>query len=45
VLGISVLLQNPGFFSEVILTDYYVNALSVAQENYKALIATDKMIK
>jgi len=34
VLGISVLLQNPGFFDEAIFTDYYANALEVAKLNY-----------
>lgn len=38
VLGISVLLQNPGFFQEAIFTDYYANALAVAKENYVSLV-------
>jgi len=45
VLGISVLLQNPSFFDEVIFTDYFGDALLVAKKNYEALIATDEMIK
>ncbi len=41
VLGISVLLQNPGVFSEAILTDHYADALDVAKKNYKNLIKKD----
>ncbi|MCF7835179.1 DUF559 domain-containing protein [Candidatus Gracilibacteria bacterium] len=38
VLGISVLLQNPNFFSKSIFTDFYANAIEVAKQNYKHLI-------
>lgn len=38
VLGISVLLQNPEYFSEVIFTDYFENALEIAKKNYELLI-------
>jgi len=41
VLGISVLLQNPGFFHEAIFTDYYANALEVAKLNYDKLIGNE----
>ncbi len=35
VLGISVLLQNPGYFAEAIFTDYFADALEVAKQNYE----------
>lgn len=35
VLGISVLLQNPNYFSQAILTDYFSNALEIAKKNYE----------
>lgn len=35
VLWISVLLQNPDYFSEVIFSDYFENALDVAKKNYE----------
>ena len=35
VLGISILMWNPGFFTEAICTDYYANALEVAKKNYE----------
>jgi len=35
VLGISVLLQNPGYFDEAVLTDYFANALEIAKKNYE----------
>ncbi len=35
VLWISVLLQNPNFFSEAILSDYFANALEVAKKNFE----------
>ena len=35
VLGISVLLQNPGYFGHAVLTDYFENALEVAKKNYE----------
>jgi len=38
VLGISVLLQNVGYFSEAIFTDYFENALEIAKTNYQLLI-------
>jgi len=38
VLGISVLLQNPEYFSEVIFTDYFENALEIAKKNYATLV-------
>ncbi len=41
VLGISVLLQNPGFFSEAVFTDYYANALWVAKLNYERHIGKE----
>lgn len=39
VLGISVLLQNPDYFSDVIFTDYFENALEIAKKNYATLVA------
>lgn len=42
VLWISVLLQNPDFFSQAIFTDYYFNALEVAKQNYEILITNPK---
>lgn len=39
VLGISVLLQNPNYFSHAVFSDYFANALDVAQKNYHSLIA------
>ena len=33
VLGISVCLQNPWYFDQVFLTDFFANALEVAQHN------------
>lgn len=50
VLGISVLLQNPNFFTEAIFTDYFADALGVAKQNYnrhignKWLMNNDKWI-
>lgn len=38
VLWISVLLQNPNYFSHVIFSDYFANALEIAKRNYKKLI-------
>lgn len=38
VLWISVLLQNPGYFSDAIFTDFYENALEVAKKNYANLV-------
>ena len=38
VLWISVLLQNPGYFAEAILCDYFANALEVAKINYQKLV-------
>ncbi|MCX6824589.1 MAG: peptide chain release factor N(5)-glutamine methyltransferase [candidate division SR1 bacterium] len=38
VLGISVLLQNPGYFAEAIFSDYFANALEVAKINYQKLV-------
>jgi len=35
VLWISVLLQNPDFFSRAIFSDYYANALEVAKKNFE----------
>lgn len=35
VLGISVLLQNPWYFCEAILADYFANALEIAKQNYE----------
>jgi methylase of polypeptide subunit release factors len=35
VLGISVLLQNPGYFSEVVFSDYFENALEIAKRNFQ----------
>lgn len=35
VLWISVLLQNPKYFSHAILTDYFENALEIAKKNYE----------
>ncbi len=35
VLGISVLLQNPGYFRQAALTDYFANALEIAKKNYE----------
>ncbi len=46
VLWISVLLQNPDFFSEAILSDYFANALEVAKKNfeyYKLEILNDRL--
>lgn len=40
VLWISVLLQNPDFFSRAIFSDYYANALEVAKINYQTLITS-----
>ena len=39
VLWISVLLQNPNYFSHAVFSDYFANALDVAQKNYHSLIA------
>lgn len=38
VLWISVLLQNPDYFSEVVFSDYFENALEIAKKNYEKLI-------
>ncbi len=38
VLWISVLLQNPNYFSHAIFSDYFANALEVAKINYQKLI-------
>ena len=38
VLWISVLLQNPVYFSEAIFTDYFADALEIAKKNYQTLI-------
>lgn len=35
VLGLSVLMENPTFFDEAYLSEYYANTLSLAQENYE----------
>jgi methylase of polypeptide subunit release factors len=32
------LLQNPEYFSEVIFTDYFENALEIAKKNYQHLV-------
>ncbi|MEI8091066.1 MAG: hypothetical protein WCG98_02180 [bacterium] len=40
-----MLLQNPGFFHEAILTDYFANALAVAKLNYEKLISNELGIK
>lgn len=40
VLGISVLLQNPDYFTEVIFSDYFDNALQIAKKNYETLVKT-----
>ncbi len=34
VLGLSVLLENPQYFSQAYLTEYFPDTLSLAQENY-----------
>ena len=38
VLWISVLLQNPDYFSEAVFSDYFENALEIAKKNYEKLI-------
>lgn len=38
VLGISVLLQNPDYFSDVVFSDYFENALEIAKKNYATLV-------
>ncbi|MCX6824556.1 MAG: HemK family protein methyltransferase [candidate division SR1 bacterium] len=38
VLGISVLLQNPTYFSHAIFSDYFADALEIAKRNYQKLI-------
>jgi len=38
VLWISVLLQNPSYFSHAIFSDYFANALEIAKRNYQKLI-------
>jgi len=38
VLWISVLLQNPDYFSETVFTDYFENALEIARKNYETLV-------
>lgn len=38
VLWISVVLQNPNYFSQVIFSDYFANALEVAKKNYHTLV-------
>jgi release factor glutamine methyltransferase len=35
VLWLSVLLENPGFFTKAYLTEYYPETLSLAKENYE----------
>jgi len=35
VLGISVLLQNSGYFGQAVLTDYFADALEIAKKNYE----------
>ncbi len=35
VLGISVLLQNSGYFRQAALADYFANALEIAKKNYE----------
>ncbi len=35
VLGMSVLMENPDFFDEAYLTEYYEDTLSLAQENFE----------
>lgn len=35
VLWISVLLQNPWYFKQAVLTDYFENALEIAKKNYE----------
>ena len=42
VLWISVLLQNPDFFSDVIFSDYFENALEIAQRNFKWLMKNEQ---
>lgn len=38
VLWISVLLQNPNYFSQAIFTDYFADALEIAKKNYHTLV-------
>ena len=38
VLWISVLLQNPTYFSHVVFSDYFADALEIAKRNYQKLI-------
>ena len=42
VLGVSVLLQNPKWFSTAILTDYFADALEVAQKNVAHHLASER---
>ncbi|MFA6256516.1 MAG: HemK/PrmC family methyltransferase [Candidatus Absconditabacterales bacterium] len=42
VLGISVLLQNPGYFSEVVFSDYFENALEIAKRNFQGLVSSNE---
>jgi methylase of polypeptide subunit release factors len=41
----SVLLQNPNFFANVICTDYFADALEVAKKNYELLITNGLKLK
>jgi hypothetical protein len=43
VLGLSVLLHNPGVFGQAILSDFSVDALGVAQTNYRLLVESEKL--
>ena len=49
VLGISVLLQNPEYFSDAILSDYFENALEIAKKNFKTyreeILAVNRNLK
>ena len=43
VLGLSVLLHNPGVFSHAILSEYSIDALEVAKTNYGLFVAGWKL--
>lgn len=49
VLGISVLLQNPEYFSDAILSDYFENALEIAKKNFETyreeILAVNRNLK
>ncbi len=42
VLWISVLLQNPDYFSDAIFTDFYENALEIAFSNFELIMKNEK---